>query len=126
MLCRVRGLTPLSVLSVAILSLGVAGVSNLSSSRADNTGVSTVTLAQAAADLTQGHWLYFQICAPCHGADASGGGPVPDLKTFPGTDEQFLQIALNGVVALGMPAWKGKLSVDQLQSIHAYIHSLPK
>jgi hypothetical protein len=46
MLCHVRGLTSLSVLSVAILSLGVAGVSNLSTSRVDNTGVSTVRTAR--------------------------------------------------------------------------------
>ncbi|MGH8070118.1 MAG: c-type cytochrome [Candidatus Entotheonellia bacterium] len=42
-------------------------------------------VVQATPNLKQGRSLYYQICAPCHGEDASGGGPVPNLKEFQGT-----------------------------------------
>src|SRR6266511_670932 len=71
-------------------------------------------VAQATPDPTQGRSLSYQISAPCHGEDASGGGPVPNLKEFQGTEEKFLQIALNGRSDRGMPPWKGKLSEDEL------------
>jgi ABC-type amino acid transport substrate-binding protein len=89
-------------------------------------GVPSAATAQAASDPQQGRSLYYQICALCHGQNAEGGGPVPDLKTFPGTEEQFLQISLNGRPDRGMPAWKGKLSEDELRTILAFIQSLPK
>jgi mono/diheme cytochrome c family protein len=70
--------------------------------------------------------LYYQICAPCHGEDASGGGPVPNLKGFQGTQEKLLQITLNGRSDRGMPAWKGKLSEDEPRAILAFFQTLPK
>jgi mono/diheme cytochrome c family protein len=84
------------------------------------------TVAQATPDLKQGRSLYYQICAPCHGEDASGGGPVPNLKEFQGTQEKFLQVALNGRSDRGMPAWKGKLSEDELLAIWTFVRTLPK
>jgi ABC-type amino acid transport substrate-binding protein len=81
---------------------------------------------QTAADLQQGRSLYYQVCAACHGQSAEGGGPVPNLKTFAGSEEQFLKVSLNGRSDRGMPAWKGKLTEDELRSILAFIQSLPK
>jgi mono/diheme cytochrome c family protein len=77
-------------------------------------------------DPKQGGSLYYQICAPCHGDDASGGGPVPNLKEFQGTQEKFPQIALNERSDRGIPAWKGKLSEDEPRVILAFIQTLPK
>jgi hypothetical protein len=51
---------------------------------------------------------------------------VPDLKTFPGTEERFLKIALEGRSDRGMPAWKGKLSEDELRAVLAFVRTLPK
>jgi ABC-type amino acid transport substrate-binding protein len=89
-------------------------------------GMPPPTMTQAAVETNQGRSLYYQICAPCHGEDATGGGPVPNLKTFAGTEEQFLRVALNGRPDRGMPAWKGKLTEDELHAILAFIQSLPK
>jgi ABC-type amino acid transport substrate-binding protein len=88
--------------------------------------IASPTMAQATPDVKEGRSLYFQVCALCHGPSADGGGPVPNLKTFEGTEEQFLRIALNGRSDRGMPAWKGKLSEDELRAILAFIQSLPK
>ena len=89
-------------------------------------GMPSRAMAQAVAGAKQGRSLYYQICAPCHGEDASGGGPVPSLKEFQGTEEKFLQIGLNGRADRGMPPWKGKLSEDELLAIRVFIQSLPK
>jgi ABC-type amino acid transport substrate-binding protein len=89
-------------------------------------GLPPPTITQAAVEDNQGRSLYFQICAPCHGEDATGGGPVPNLKTFAGTEDQFLRVALNGRPDRGMPAWKGKLTEDELRAILVFIQSLPK
>jgi mono/diheme cytochrome c family protein len=82
-------------------------------------------VAQATPDPKQGRSLYYQICAPCHGQNASGGGPVPNLKELQGTEEKFLQIALNGRSDRGMPPWKVELSEDELRAILAFIQTLP-
>lgn len=87
-------------------------------------GLFSGAIAQTATTPNQGRSLYYQICAPCHGQDAKGGGPVPDLKAFSGTDEKFVQVSLNGRPDRGMPAWKGKLSEEELQAILAFIHTL--
>lgn len=89
-------------------------------------GLPFFTMAQAAAESKQGRSLYYQICAPCHGQSGEGGGPVPNLKAFQGTEERFLKISLDGKPDRGMPAWKGKLTEDELRSILVFIQSLPQ
>jgi mono/diheme cytochrome c family protein len=76
--------------------------------------------------LRLGRSLYFQICAPCHGPDASGGGPIPALKEFAGKTEDFVRTATNGRPAKGMPPFKGRVSPDELEAIRAFVQSLPK
>jgi mono/diheme cytochrome c family protein len=83
-------------------------------------------MAQTTAAPNQGRSLYYQICAPCHGQSAEGGGPVPDLKAFQGTDEKFVQVSLNGRPDRGMPAWKGKLSEEEIHAVLAFIRTLPR
>ncbi|MBI3325868.1 MAG: transporter substrate-binding domain-containing protein [Nitrospinae bacterium] len=89
-------------------------------------GQPSPVMAQPAAAANEGRSLYYQICAPCHGQSAEGGGPVPNLKEFQGGEERFLKVALNGRPDGGMPAWKGKLSEDELRAILAFIQTLPK
>jgi mono/diheme cytochrome c family protein len=81
---------------------------------------------QATGPSQSSRSLYYQSCAPCHGQSAEGDGPVPDLRTFPGPEEQFLKIALTGRSDRGMPAWKGKLAEDELRAVLAFIQTLPK
>jgi mono/diheme cytochrome c family protein len=51
---------------------------------------------------------------------------VPDLKAFQGTDEKFVQVSLNGRPDRGMPAWKGKLSEEEIHAVLAFIRTLPR
>jgi ABC-type amino acid transport substrate-binding protein len=89
-------------------------------------GQPATVLAQATPDPQQGRSLYYQVCAPCHGQNAEGGGPVPNLKEFQGTVERFVKGSLDGRPDRGMPPWKGKLSEDEIRAILAFIQTLPR
>ena len=90
-----------------------------------------IILAQAAAPpvdpkIRLGRSLYFQMCAPCHGPDASGGGPVKDMKKFEGNEEEFVRTAIEGRGTKGMPSWKGDLSEDEIRAIRAFVLTIPR
>lgn len=77
--------------------------------------------------------LYKSKCAMCHSADGSGSSPagkamkVPDLRS---EDVQKLTDAeLTDVIANGkkqMPAYKGKVSADEIKGLVAYMRVLAK
>ena len=83
--------------------------------------------AQDAAALFKGK------CAACHGADGSGNTPVgknlklrdlgsPDVQKQ--TDEQLTTIITAGKTP--MPAYKDKLTGDQITQLVAYVRTLAK
>jgi mono/diheme cytochrome c family protein len=72
-------------------------------------------------------------CAMCHGADGTGNSPTgkamkvrdlssPDVQSQ--TDAQLTDIVANGKNK--MPAYKGKLTDDQIKGLVAYIRGLAK
>ncbi len=77
--------------------------------------------------------LYKAKCEMCHSADGSGGTPAgkalkardfasPEVKSE--TDAQLTEILTNGKNK--MPAYKGKLTDDQIKGLVAYIRELAK
>ncbi len=73
-------------------------------------------------------------CAACHGADGSGNTTVgksmkirdlssPDVQKQ--TDEQLTGIITNGK-APAMPAFKDKITADQIKQLLAFIRQLAK
>jgi mono/diheme cytochrome c family protein len=87
-------------------------------------------LAPARADeptaeqVDQGREVYEEFCAMCHGRDlVNSGGFAFDLRTFPKADfDRFRNSVLNGK-GQGMPAWRDKLSDDDLSLLWAYVRS---
>jgi mono/diheme cytochrome c family protein len=76
---------------------------------------------------------YKAKCAMCHGADGSGNTPAgkamkardfasPEVQNE--TDAQLTDIVTNGKNK--MPAYKGKLTDDQIKGLIAYIRDLAK
>lgn len=91
--------------------------------------VSTSAPARAQSDAA----LFKAKCAACHGADGKGDTSmgkalkVRDLSSDDvqkQTDEQLTDITANGKAK--MPAYKGKLTDDQIKQLVAYIRTLKK
>jgi mono/diheme cytochrome c family protein len=88
----------------------------------------TTPLAHAAEPSPQqidaGREVYAEFCAMCHGRDmVNVGGFAFDLRKFPKDDvARFRNSVLNGKNQ-GMPAWRDKLSDDDLTVLWAYIGS---
>ncbi len=107
---RMRRLVPMAVLSVAL----AAGL------------VATMHAARAAeADIVEeGRDLYGDMCAVCHGRDMVNPGTVSfDLRKFPKDDfARFRNSVLNGKNQ-AMPAWRDKLSDEDIAGLWAYVRS---
>jgi cytochrome c6 len=92
----------------------------------------TLTLPTRAADDPAA--LFKAKCAACHGPDGSGGTPTgkamgtPDLRSDDvqkQTDAQLIESTTNGK-GKKMPAYKGKLTDDQIKQLVGYIRELGK
>ena len=94
--------------------------------------------AQAEGNAANGERLFSQLCACCHGRDGRGGAhtfmPHVDTLTKKGyidqmPDEYLAYVIGEGGAAAGkssyMPAWKSKLSEQDIQDIIGHIRSLP-
>ena len=69
--------------------------------------------------------LFTSKCSGCHGADRSGDrGPslLPDRLTKEAS--QYVETISNG--RGGMPSWKGKLSVDEINALAEWILTEPE
>ena len=77
--------------------------------------------AEPEQAVAQGALLYSQYCATCHGPNAVGG--VKDLRHLSsGEHARFLEVVLGGLFKKqGMESFKGVLTVQQTDAIHAYL-----
>lgn len=93
--------------------------------------------------LDAGKSVYAQACLRCHGADASGRGPAPDLRLVGSycrrigdaalrgaclgdADDYFRRSVLFGKLRLGiihMPAWNAVLTQEMVWAVRTYIES---
>jgi cytochrome c6 len=79
----------------------------------------------AEADLVeQGHDLYDDLCATCHGRDMVNAGAFSfDLRKFPKDDlARFRDSVLNGKNQ-AMPAWRDKITDEDLAALWAFVRS---
>ncbi len=96
------------------------------------------TAGWAQSDAVHGETLFAQFCAGCHGPDGRGGAhtfmPHVDTLTKKGYIDQLPDEYLAFVITEGgepagksayMPAWKSKLSEQDIQDLVAHIRSLP-
>jgi cytochrome c oxidase cbb3-type subunit 3 len=84
-----------------------------------------------AQAIGQGEQLYNQNCTACHGINGGAGEIGPEIiHNLSGSlrgeldDNQILDVIRNGTPRTAMPAWKGKISEDDILKIGAFLHSL--
>jgi cytochrome c6 len=91
-----------------------------------------ILVAGAVARADDSASLYKSKCSACHAADGSGSGSMgkalgaPDFRSDAvqkETDAQFNDSIANGK-GKKMPAYKGRLSDDQIKGLVAYIREL--
>ncbi len=80
--------------------------------------ISDVVLAD---DAEIGREIYHENCSSCHGKEMLKPGLAFDLKKFPKDDFQRFQSAVLNGKGSGMPAWKLKLSAEDVKLIWIYV-----
>lgn len=85
-----------------------------------------------SASIARGRDLYQQRCAPCHGPQARGDGPI-SLALYPGTPDlsvmasHYADGGLAWKIATGrnfMPGWKNVLNEEQIWDVVNYLRTL--
>ena len=70
--------------------------------------------------IVQGRRLYRSTCHICH---LDTGGRGPDLRKSKLRGKDFIRIVLNGKMGTQMPAWKGKLSEEEMWKIYTFLQA---
>lgn len=90
--------------------------------------VSTTGFAQ-----NTGADTYKSKCQMCHAADGSGNTPAgKSTKVRPFNSDEVMKMSDDDLIKVTtnghgkMPAYKGKLTDDQIKDVVAYIHTLQK
>ena len=73
--------------------------------------------------IAEGDDLYLSHCIICHGLK---GGRGPNIFATQLTDEQFLEVVINGRKGTLMPAWGLRLSPDDVWKIRAFLKAKPQ
>ena len=73
--------------------------------------------------IAEGDDLYHSHCIICHGLK---GGRGPNIFATQLTDDQFLEVVINGRKGTQMPAWGLRLSPDDVWKIRAFLKAHPE
>jgi mono/diheme cytochrome c family protein len=90
----------------------------------------TAHLGAFAATTPDGAAVFKEHCMACHGADGKGITALgtPDFTSTEIqaslTDDDIIDIITNGKKDTIMPAWKGKLSPEEISAAKSYVRSL--
>ncbi len=114
-----------AVVSIVMIIVACVGWSGMPSDASGAAGTET-------PENPKGKRIFSRHCAGCHGAEGKGDGykllgPDPANLTAPATrkkpDSALLTTIHEGKP--NMPSWKGILSDHDIQSVLAYIRTLP-
>ena len=76
-------------------------------------------------EVATGEAIYLKKCARCHGADGTKGrSGAANLQLSKMQNDMMIQIIQNGKKP--MPAYKSKLTEDEINDLVAYVKSLRK
>jgi ABC-type amino acid transport substrate-binding protein len=84
----------------------------------------SAALPPLSPELRAARSTYISQCSQCHGPDAKGTAAAANLRTFKGTEADFLRIVLNGRPGTAMTPWKGLIAEDDIRSIARFVKQL--
>jgi polar amino acid transport system substrate-binding protein len=120
----------MKILASMIALLSTTCLANAEDNRPTTTGLSPAT-AQAGdkAQVQEGHSLFNQTCAHCHGPDAATGLPERNLRHLRaryGADmhDVFTSTVTNGRPDKGMPVWGEVLDAKSIDTIYSYLETI--
>ncbi len=101
-----------------IIVVVAAGIYYMSTSSEPNGESVTPSVIVTSPKSMKGEELYADHCTGCHGAKGVGGvgSPLSDSNV----DRSFIE---NGNLDEGMPAFKGELNPEEIDSIIDYLNS---
>jgi mono/diheme cytochrome c family protein len=102
-----------------IVFLALAAAAFLANGSSSGEELSDPFLGQPDA-IAAGRIIYASKCYVCH---HSAGARGPNLFATKLTDEQFLEVVINGRKGTQMPAFGLRLSPDEVWQVHAFIKS---
>jgi mono/diheme cytochrome c family protein len=108
------------ILAACLVAASSAGILQPDHARADE-AMTNPFLGQPEA-IAEGDQIYRSKCVICHGR---AGGRGPNLFATRSTDEQFMEVVINGRKGTMMPAWGFRLSPDDVWKVHAFVKSRP-
>lgn len=86
--------------------------------------IASANINQSRADeIDEGRLIFHDLCAPCHGKDMANPGLAFDLRTFPHDDPTRFRNSVSNGKGQGMPAWKDKLTPEDIDLLWAYVKS---
>jgi mono/diheme cytochrome c family protein len=105
------------IIGVALIVVA-AGIYFMSTSSGPNGELVTPSETVTSPKSIKGEELYADYCTGCHGAKGVGGVGSPLSAT--NADRSVIE---NGNLDEGMPAFKGELSPEEIDSILDYLNS---
>jgi mono/diheme cytochrome c family protein len=116
-----RAVLPLGIRAAFVIGGWSVWLGHTAAARAEN-AMTNPYLGQPDA-ITEGNDIYHGKCIICHGL---AGGRGPNLFASRLTDEQFMDVVINGRKGTLMPALGFQLSPDDVWKIHAFIKANPR
>ncbi len=112
-----------------VFLVGAFAVNSEEAPTSANGASSGVAKTENQAMIKEGHSLFNQTCAHCHGPDASTGLPERNLRHLRaryGDDMHsvFETTVMNGRPDKGMPVWGGVLDAKSINSIYSYLETV--
>ncbi len=122
-----------AIAAAVACSQATSNTTNTASSNS-KPAVNTNAAASPAAETASGAKLYSTNCAKCHKEDGTGGKITVDGKTIEPDnltaaklaakpDAKYVQYITDGFPEDGMPAFKDKLSEQEIKDIIGYVRS---
>ena len=118
------------ILGLALLVAFGAFAAHSEQAQTSTDGSLTATAANGhQVMISEGHSLFNQTCAHCHGPDASTGLPERNLRHLRaryGDDMHsvFETTVMKGRLDKGMPVWGGVLDAKAIDSIYGYLETI--